>query len=160
MPSPEGAFPPTVAVTFGRAGRLARHVAGIRTTTPALSSCGTSWRKRKASLGFPAQRMEDLARVDHGFQPRADFGRALNGQEQRQQAILVRCSGVFAQRLAERKMLGFGVGGKPGGVGGEKREGSLFILAVFGEIEVHAAHQVPRGVAALEEVLDRASRLR
>ena len=57
-------------------------------------------------------------------------------------------------------MLGFGVCGKPGRVGGEKREGSLIIPAVFGEIEVHAANQVPRGVAALEEVLDRASRLR
>ena len=104
--------------------------------------------------------MEDLARVDHGFQPRTDFGSALNGQQQRQQAILARCPCVFAQRLTERKMLGFGVGGKPGRVGGEKREGSLIIPAVFGEIEVYAANQVPRGVAALEEVLDRASRLR
>ena len=101
--------------------------------------------------------MEDLTRVDHGFQPRTDFGRALNGQEQRQQALLVRRACVFAERLTERKVLGFGVCGKPGRVGGEKREGSLIIPAVFGEIEVHAANQVPRGVAALEEVLDRAS---
>ena len=116
--------------------------------------------KAESIVGLPAQRMEDLTRVDHGFQPRADFGRALNWQEQRQQALLVRRACVFAERLTERKVLGFGVCGKPGRVGGEKCEGSLIIPAVFGEIEVHAANQVPRGVAALEEVLDRASRLR
>ena len=43
--------PPTVAATRGRAGRLARHLAGMRTMTPALSSSGRLWRKRDASAG-------------------------------------------------------------------------------------------------------------
>ena len=40
---------PIVAVTLGRAGRLARQVAGMRTTTPALSSSGALARNRDAS---------------------------------------------------------------------------------------------------------------
>ena len=52
--------------------------------------------KTESIVGLPAQRMEDLTRVDHGFQPRTDFGRALNGEEQRQQALLVRRACVFA----------------------------------------------------------------
>ena len=51
LPSPDGALPPTVAVTCGRDGRLALQVAGMRTTTPARSSSGTSPRKRRASCG-------------------------------------------------------------------------------------------------------------
>ena len=39
-PSLEGARVPTVAVTCGRAGRPARQVAGMRTTTPALFQLG------------------------------------------------------------------------------------------------------------------------
>ena len=35
-PIPEGGLPPTVPVTRGRGGRLPRHAAGIRTTTPAV----------------------------------------------------------------------------------------------------------------------------
>ena len=40
-PDADGGRAPTVAVTCGRAGRLARQDAGMRTTTPALSSSGT-----------------------------------------------------------------------------------------------------------------------
>ena len=50
-PSPEGALPPTVPVTRGRGGRLPLHAAGMRTTTPAASSCGTSRKTCRASAG-------------------------------------------------------------------------------------------------------------
>ena len=40
MPSCEGALPPIVALTCGRGGRFIPPVAGIRTTTPALSRTG------------------------------------------------------------------------------------------------------------------------
>src|SRR5712672_2971612 len=50
-PTADGARLPIVAVTCGRAGRLARQDTGMRTTTPALSSSGTLWRKRDASMG-------------------------------------------------------------------------------------------------------------
>ena len=45
----DGAPAPIVAVTFGRAGRLARQVAGMRTITPALSNAGALARNRDAS---------------------------------------------------------------------------------------------------------------
>ena len=50
-PRRDGMLAPTLAVTCGRSGRFPRQFAGIRTTTPALSSCGTSLRSCKASLG-------------------------------------------------------------------------------------------------------------
>ena len=50
-PMPAGALPPSLAVTCGRGGRLARHNAGIRTTTPALSSCAASLKSCMASWG-------------------------------------------------------------------------------------------------------------
>ena len=49
---------------------------------------------------------------------------------------------------------------KPRGVGCQKGEGRIQVFAVFGQIEVHAADQVPRGVPALQEVLYPAFRLR
>ena len=51
VPNPEGALPPTVAITCGRGGRPALQAAGIRTTTPACSNWGMSLRKRNASWG-------------------------------------------------------------------------------------------------------------
>ena len=81
------------------------------------------------------------------------------GRSSDKQTILVGRAGIFAQRLAQRKMLGFGVRREPRGVGCEKSEGRLLVFAVFGKIEVHAADQVPRGIAALQEFLDRAFRL-
>ena len=42
VPSPDGGLPPTVAVTCGRDGRLARQAFGTRTMTPAASRRGTS----------------------------------------------------------------------------------------------------------------------
>jgi hypothetical protein len=50
-PNREGAPPPTVAFTCARAGRLMRQVAGIRTTTPAASSAGASFRNCSACGG-------------------------------------------------------------------------------------------------------------
>ena len=122
LPSPDGVLPPTLADTCGRGGRLARHVAGIRTTTPALSSCGTSLKKLHGLIGRPAQRVEDLARIDHGLQPRTGLRRSLHGKKQRQQTILVCRAGIFAQSLTQRKMLGLGMRRQPRGVGGKKSE--------------------------------------
>ena len=51
VPSPAGALPPTVALTCGRGGRLARHAPGTRTTTPAASSRGRSVSRWNASAG-------------------------------------------------------------------------------------------------------------
>ena len=50
-PSCAGALAPTVAFTCARAGRFIRQFAGIRTTTPAASSAGTSLRNCSASCG-------------------------------------------------------------------------------------------------------------
>src|ERR1022692_16467 len=98
--------------------------------------------------------MEDLARINHRFQPGAAFGRALNGEEQREQTFLVGRACVFAEGLPQREMLGFGVCRKPVRVGCEKRERRLLILAVFGEIEMYSANEVPCGVATFQEVLN------
>ena len=51
VPNSDGVFAPTMPVTFGRGGRFARHVAGMRTTTPACSRVCTSRSKHTASAG-------------------------------------------------------------------------------------------------------------
>jgi len=50
-PSADGARPPIVALTFGRAGRPEAQPPGVRTTMPASSSAGTSSRNCRASAG-------------------------------------------------------------------------------------------------------------
>ena len=103
----------------------------------------------------PSQRMIDLARVDHRLQPRALGGGALDRQEQGEQARLVGGASVFAQRAAERHVLRPGLRRELRRVGRQKRERSLIIPAVLGEIEVHAADEMPRRALTLEKVLDR-----
>ena len=61
--------------------------------------------------------------------------------------------GVFLQRLAERQMLRLRFKRKPRRVGRQECKRRVFVLAVLGEIEVHAANQVPGGMAAFEELL-------
>jgi hypothetical protein len=51
MPRPLGGLAPTMALTWGRAGRFARHVPGTRTITPAASRRGRSVRSWQASAG-------------------------------------------------------------------------------------------------------------
>ena len=99
--------------------------------------------------------MIDLARVDHRLQPWALGGGALDRQEQRQQARLVGDASVFAQRTAERQVLRPGLRRELRRVGRQKRERSLIISAVLGEIEVHAADEMPCRALTLEKVLDR-----
>ena len=159
-PSCDGALPPTVAFTCGRAGRFMRQLAGIRTTTPALSSAGTSLRNCSACCGRPAQRMKDLAGIDHRLQPGALLGGALDRHQQRQQALAVLRAGIFLQGLAERQMLRLGLRRQPRRVGRQERERGVLVLPVLGEIEMHASDQVPGGMPRLEEFLHRELRLR
>ena len=55
-------------------------------------------------------------------------------------------------------MLGLGIGGQARGIGREKGERRIHVFTILGQIEVHAADQVPRRIAALEEVLNPAVR--
>ena len=104
-------------------------------------------------LRAPAQRVKDLARVDHGLQPRTSGGGALDRHQQRQQALAVPCSGIFLQGLAERQMLRLGLRRKPGRIAREERKRGFLVLSVLGKIEMHAADQVPGRMAALEKLL-------
>ena len=152
-PTADGARLPTVAVTCGRAGRLARQDAGMRTTTPALSKLGDAVEKARRLRGSPAQRMEDIPGIDHRLQPGAMFRGALHRQEQGQQLVPVRRSGVFAQRLAEGDVLRLRLGGKAGGVGRHEGEGLVGIAAVFRQVEMHPADQVPGRIQGGQEGL-------
>src|SRR5271157_5199983 len=109
-------------------------------------------------MGRPAQRVEYLARVDHGLQPWTAPSRALHGKKQRQQTILVGRACIFAQSLTQRKMLGPGVRREPGGIGRKESKWRIFIFAVLGKIEMHATDKIPRGVAAFQEILNSAFR--
>ena len=130
----------------------------MRTTTPGRLELAGRRRGAERLLRRPAQRVEDLAGVDHRLEPGAALGRPLHRQEQREQALLVRRAGVLAQGLAERQVLGLAVRGEPVGVGREEGERRLLVLAVLGEVEVDAADEVPGRVQPLEELL-RARRL-
>ena len=150
-PTPDSNLPPTLAVTCGRGGRFARQVAGIRTTTPALSSCGTSRRSCMASRRLPPQRVENLARIDHGLQPRAASDARCTGRSSDSRRSLLAAPAYSPQSLPQRKMLRLGVRRQPRGISRQKSEGRCFVLAVFGQVEVHAADKVPRRVAAFQE---------
>ena len=156
-PRADGLRLPTVAVTCGRAGRLARQVAGMRTTTPAVSSSGRLWRKRDASAGPQRSGWKISPGVDHRPQPVAVFRGALHRQQQGQQFVAVRRPGVFAQRLTERDVLGRGLGGQARRVGRHEGEGLFGVAAVFRQVEMHAADQVPRRVQRVQEALQAGS---
>ena len=67
--------------------------------------------------------------------------------------LLVGRAGILGKRLPQRQMLRLGAVRQPRGVGGEKSERGAGVLAVLGDVEVHAAHQVPCRIAALQELL-------
>jgi hypothetical protein len=149
-----------VAVTRGRGGRPPRQAAGTRTTTPARSSAATSERRDVAEEperlgGRPAQRVKELARVHHLAQPRAPLGGALDREEEREQPFAVARAGVLAQRLAERQVLRRAVGREAGRVGGEEGERRVRVARGLGEVEVHAADDVPRRMELLEQPFHR-----
>ena len=151
---------PTVASTVGRLGRFAGQAAGMRTTRPACSSASTSLRQPHRLVRRPAQRMEDLAGVDDLLQPGAAFAGAADRLEQLQEFGLGAGAGVFAQRSAERRVAQRAVGGEPRGVGGEKGERPLGVLAVLGEVEMHAADDAASGCRARRETRRRRGRSR
>src|SRR5215207_11317444 len=106
-------------------------------------------------LRAPAQCMEDLARSHQGLQPRAVLGGALDGHEQREQALAVSCPCVLLQGLSERKMLRLGLSRKSCRISRKKSEGGLLISPVLSKVEMHTSNQVPGWMAAFEEVLHR-----
>ena len=132
-----------------------RQLAGIRTTTPAALEGGDVLQETQCLRRSPAERVEDLAAVDHRLQPWAAFAGALDGHQQREEALAFPGAAIFLQSLAERQVLRLGGSRKARGVGREEGEGRLLVLAVLGEIEVDPADQVPGGMTALEEFLQR-----
>src|ERR1019366_5806860 len=88
-------------------------------------------------LWAPAQRVKNLARIDHGLQPRAILGGALDGHQQRQQTFAVSRTGILLQGLTERQMLGLSLCRKSGRVGRKKRERGLLVLSVVGKVEMN-----------------------
>ena len=64
---------------------------------------------RRLELRDVPQKLQDLTRVDHGFQPRARLRGPLHRHEQGQETFLVRRARILAQRLAQRQMLRFGL---------------------------------------------------
>ena len=64
-----------------------------------LLEIGDARQQARSFLRTPAQRMEDLAAVDHRPQPRAGLGGTPHRHQQRQQPVAVGCAGIFAQCL-------------------------------------------------------------
>ncbi len=98
-------------------------------------------------LRRPAKRVEDLAGIDHLLEPGAALGGALDRKEEREELLLVGRTGVLAQCLTEREVLGLAVPGEAVRVGREEGERRLLVLAVLGEVEVDATDDVPGRVA-------------
>ena len=127
----------------GAAGRLARHVAGMRTTTPALS--------RSAALRKQACGLRGVQRSGWKISPASTIGRSqahvsaarCTGSSSDSSLLAVRRAGVFAQRLASGTMLRPGLRRKPRRVGRHEGERRLRVAAVLGQVEMHAADQVP-----------------
>ena len=120
---------------------------------PGAFKLGNTLEKTRRLRGSPAQRMKDIAGVDHRLQPGAMFRGALHRQEQGQQPVPVCRSGVFAQCLAEGNVLCLCLGGKASGVGRHEGEWLVGIAAVFRQIEMHPTDQVPRPIQGGQEGL-------
>ena len=101
----------------------------------------------------PAQGVVNLPRIDHALQPRARLGCPLHGRQQRQEALAVARAGIVLEGLAERQVLRLALDRKPRRIGRHECERRGLVLPVLGQIEVHAADQVPGRIAGLEEVL-------
>ena len=72
----------------------------------------------------PPERVEDLASIHKGLQPRTGFRGSLHRQKQGQQPVLVCRARIFAQSLPQRKMLRLRIRRQPRGVGCQKGNGA------------------------------------
>ena len=104
--------------------------------------------------GRPAQRMEDLAAIDHLLQPAATFARPAHRLQQLQQIRPGARTGIFAQSRAERRMTQAAAGRHAGNIGREEGEGPLRVLAILGEIEMHAPDMAPAAVPRGEKTVE------
>ncbi len=108
--------------------------------------------------GQPAQRVIDLAGFHHRAQPSALLRRALHRHQQGKQPRLTLSVRELGQRPGKRQVLRLAVGRDARGVGGEKGERRLRVLAVLREIEMDPANQIPDRMTCLEKFLERAFR--
>ena len=115
--------------------------------------------KLKRFRGRPAQGVVDFPRLDHRAQPGTLRRAFLHRLQQRQEPRFVARARVLAQSLAERQMLRATLRGQLRRVGRDERERRLCVGAVFGEIEVYAANEVPGRMACSQKFLERSLRL-
>ncbi len=83
----------------------------------------------------------------------------MDGLEQPQEFALRPGAGVFAQRRAEGRVPKRAMSGERGGVGRQKSEWPLGVLAVLGEVEMHPSDEPPTAVARGQEGADRQAAL-
>ncbi len=95
--------------------------------------------------------MENLAGVDDLPQPIAGFAGATDRLQQFEQIGFGARAGIFAQSRPERRMAKRALPCQARNIGGEKGEGPLGVLAVFGKIEMHAPDMPPPAVARGEK---------
>ena len=125
---------------------------------PGPLELGDAVQQARRVAGSPTQGMEDIPSIDHLLQPDTVFSGALNRQKQGQQLVAVRRASIFAQRLAKGNMLRPGLGGEAGGVGRHEGEGPVGIAAIFRQVEMDPADQVPGRIQAGQESLQVCSR--
>ena len=107
-PSPrEGVFPPTVPFTSRRAGRFIRQLTGIRTTTPALSSAGTSFRNWSACCGLQRSGWKISPAATRSSTSGCSAARWMGRSGE--QALTVPRTRVLLQGPAKRQMLRLGL---------------------------------------------------
>ena len=161
LPSSEGGRAPTLALTSGRAGRPACQVPGARTTMPAASSLRhvgeEAGRRRPASSAADdrSRRRPPSSRS----QPHCSAARCTGISSESSRAWLLP-SGELGQRLRQRQMLRLAMRRQARGVGGEKGERRFRVLAIFRQIEMHPADQIPGRMTRLEKILQRVASMR
>ena len=94
--------------------------------------------------------MEDFARIDEGLEPATGFTCPADRFQQLQQLGFGAGPGKFAQSAAKRCMAQGILRTEARHIRGEKSKRPLGILAVFGEIEMHAPDMPPATVVTRE----------
>ena len=104
--------------------------------------------------------MKDLTISDHLPQPLTLLGRPLHRQKEGEEFVLLPGPPVLLQGLRQGEMARPPLRREAVGVGCQKSEGALFVLAVLREVEVDSSDHIPGRVEGLEKFGSRQPALR
>ena len=138
----------------GPGGRPAFHPAGTRTTMPACSSEWTSRSRARASGGVHRSGWKISPASTIAFSHAQLSVARWTGSSSESSRALLAAPAYSRSAWPSGRCCGVACADRPVRVGGQEGERRVGVLAVLGQVEVHAADGVPGGVELPQRVLD------